>query len=877
MKKFFLTLFLIPSLAWAGLPPNRCTGLNFLQCLPGEIINASSVNLGSQVTGNLPVANMTTVNPDVGTYNIADITVNAQGLITAAAPANAADIVALFTGCVGVDYLGADGACHSASGAIYYQIDQLNGSAKPQEPVNNFSSNFALTDNSGVATNIDLAATISSSTTGNAATATNITGLSPNTPVVSNGSSQVVSGSVVAPLTYAAGAFGCQTASGSQAGCIDTTDWNTFNNKSPAGNYATSGSGDVDWSAPSGPGAVTTSLVATTNSTLTTLSALALPYSQLTGAPTFYYQTVESTGTPATQRSTLDFSSDFTIGDSTSPARTTVALSNPLPTPSPSAFICANGAGTSWFSCPAPSSGGGGGGSITSITGSSPIIVTSGSGPTPNISLSPVPQNLYGTGIDTSASTGVLTYASGTPNVLGTHVGDMIVTGPGPAPSVLPSGAPGTVLTMGAGGQQWSSISAIGISTDWSTNYSFAPSSGFGTVSSASYLSRRVGDSLQVRVTFAAGTVSSSTAFLTMPSGLTIDSTKLPTSSSGSIIGTESMISNDGSPQNIYTPATPYSGVVFYDGSTTNEVFITGLVQTHTLAKVGVSSITGNGNYFTFEFSVPISGWSSNTIGTGQGLVSATYYMSSNKNPSAGGQLNFDTLVFDSGCLGGTCLVTTGSSWEFTAPVSGQYNINSCVGFSAGSADTTELFINGSVVTYFQAVQNITDSGCGSVTWPVSAGQQIDIRSRNGTLTFAGSSFPTASWVSITLVSGNGAGNVSSTTTGQEHIERIAFAGNTTMTSVCTSSTPGSGICAISSQSGSWVTSVTRSGTGNYTVNFQSGEFSSPPTCTASCGVNSNCFARINNPPTTSELNIQDIASAAAVDDGGWIICMGPH
>ena len=77
-----------------------------------------------------------------------------------------------------------------------------------------------------------------------------------------------------APLVNTANTVTCDAASGSQAGCLASADWTTFNNKSPAGNYATSGSGDVSWSAPSGPGAVTTSLVATTNSSLTTLSGL---------------------------------------------------------------------------------------------------------------------------------------------------------------------------------------------------------------------------------------------------------------------------------------------------------------------------------------------------------------------------------------------------------------------------------------------------------------------------------------------------------------------------------------------------------------------------------------------------------------------------
>ena len=60
----------------------------------------------------------------------------------------------------------------------------------------------------------------------------------------------------------------------SHNGYLSSTDWNTFNGKQPTGNYATSGTGDISWSAPSGAGPVSTSLVATTNATLTTISSL---------------------------------------------------------------------------------------------------------------------------------------------------------------------------------------------------------------------------------------------------------------------------------------------------------------------------------------------------------------------------------------------------------------------------------------------------------------------------------------------------------------------------------------------------------------------------------------------------------------------------
>jgi hypothetical protein len=72
-------------------------------------------------------------------------------------------------------------------------------------------------------------------------------------------------------------------ASGTQDGYLSSVDWNTFNSKQAAGNYATSGSGDVSWAAPSGGGPVVTSIAATSNATLVTLSALVLPTTQLSG------------------------------------------------------------------------------------------------------------------------------------------------------------------------------------------------------------------------------------------------------------------------------------------------------------------------------------------------------------------------------------------------------------------------------------------------------------------------------------------------------------------------------------------------------------------------------------------------------------------
>ena len=60
----------------------------------------------------------------------------------------------------------------------------------------------------------------------------------------------------------------------------------------------------------------------------------------LTSLPTFYYQTVDSNGTPETQRPVLNFSSRFALTDSASPARTSVDLATTAVTPG--SYTCTN-------------------------------------------------------------------------------------------------------------------------------------------------------------------------------------------------------------------------------------------------------------------------------------------------------------------------------------------------------------------------------------------------------------------------------------------------------------------------------------------------------------------------------------------------------
>lgn len=104
--------------------------------------------------------------------------------------------------------------------------------------------------------------------------------------------------------------------------------------------------------------------------------------------------------------------------------------------------------------------------------------------------------------------------------------------------------------------------------------------------------------------------------------------------------------------------------------------------------------------------------------------------------------------------------------------------------------------------------------------------------------------------------------NVSSSSTGNEHVER-AMMGASCTSGTCTSvtSTPG-------------ISSITWSSTGVYSVNFLAGTFSAAPTCT--CNSNDS-FAHICSPQSSSTSSVSMAIGNPGVNDTGNILCLGPR
>jgi len=112
-------------------------------------------------------------------------------------------------------------------------------------------------------------------------------------------------------------------------------------------------------------------------------------------------------------------------------------------------------------------------------------------------------------------------------------------------------------------------------------------------------------------------------------------------------------------------------------------------------------------------------------------------------------------------------------------------------------------------------------------------------------------------------------GGSSVTSTGNEKMERVSF-GGATQRSNCTS-TP----CTIYSQSGA-VASVTRSGVGLYTVNFNTGTFSDSPTCSVEAVSSSITYNCNNSGATSSSISLGcGIPSTSANDMSVDVICVG--
>lgn len=185
------------------------------------------------------------------------------------------------------------------------------------------------------------------------------------------------------------------------------------------------------------------------------------------------------------------------------------------------------------------------------------------------------------------------------------HVGEIYFDG-----SDLLTWDGATWVPVGTGGGGGGGSEAI--ITEWTLDATITPSAGFGTTTLGSVYTRRVGDTLQCYGMFRAGTTSAALAYFDL-GGLNIDVAKVTTELQAQKFGVMNIV-NAGSAQQIFATANQAS-VFYYDGVDPTMIHVGPTTSGNVIENHFVSDFVTTGDNVTFEFSVPIAGW------TAAGLV----------------------------------------------------------------------------------------------------------------------------------------------------------------------------------------------------------------------------------------------------------------
>lgn len=214
---------------------------------------------------------------------------------------------------------------------------------------------------------------------------------------------------------------------------------------------------------------------------------------------------------------------------------------------------------------------------------------------------------------------------------------------------------------------------------------SYTPTfTGLGTPTNVSIRHKRIGDTLYVEGSFITGTVSAADVSMTLPSGLAINSSKLPTDTGGMRKGEWHIV--DGNIADTFQGDA--AGVVFYDGSDTAKLYFSAS-QT---AGTGYDKSDGNVNFisnrlYDVSFSVPISGWSTFPFGVANGDVQTPAYR------GTGNAVLIWAKVANNTCVSTPCTIDSqsGDFTSITRSAQGKYSAN----FNSTSGITEIIYCRG--------------------------------------------------------------------------------------------------------------------------------------------------------------------------------------
>ncbi|MEZ0208594.1 MAG: hypothetical protein ACAH17_00250, partial [Candidatus Paceibacterota bacterium] len=259
-----------------------------------------------------------------------------------------------------------------------------------------------------------------------------------------------------------------------------------------------------------------------------------------------------------------------------------------------------------------------------------------------------------------------------------------------------------SVVTTGAFISDWQSFTPTGA---WSTNTTYTGKW------------RRVGEMMEVIARVAtSGAPTSANLTVNLPTGYTIDTTKINSTASGRDIFGSAAIDDTGT--------AIYAGFIGYSSTTAVRVFVGDAGSTY----LGESSVTqaapmtfGSGDAVDLKFSVPIVGWGTSQVlssETDTRVVAAKLTKSGTQAFSSETKITSFATSFD-----------THGAWDSTNhryvfPLAGHYKININYNSTPGTTatQTPAYKIDGGSTVYFGAGSN------GSATARVSGTDLINVR-----------------------------------------------------------------------------------------------------------------------------------------------------
>lgn len=255
--------------------------------------------------------------------------------------------------------------------------------------------------------------------------------------------------------------------------------------------------------------------------------------------------------------------------------------------------------------------------------------------------------------------------------------------------------------------------------TDWQA---YTPTiTGLGTGSNEGFFYRKVGDSIEIKGTYATGTTTASVLSIGLPSGLSVDSSKNPsttnTASHGVVYNTTHTTTGFAS-----TNVGPYP--VFSDTSVSSTVlYVADTNSGSRFNKANGSTLFTTGDRMRFEVKgLPISGFSSSVQMSSDAdtrVVDFVGYKAANEAVTA----NVTNVAYSSskdshGTWNGT---------QYNIPVTGDYNVT--VGGSSSAGASINIYVNGSLVKELYTMNASTNTSASTVIPNLKTGDLLSIRS----------------------------------------------------------------------------------------------------------------------------------------------------